>query len=119
MNWVQALPENELAQGQRKVVKIGKQAILLLQHANQIYAMDNACPHLKLPLKGGEITADGAIVCPWHHSAFDLQSGDVKIWCPWPPGIGPVLGKISQPHALTIFPTRVQEGSIWVALPDS
>jgi nitrite reductase/ring-hydroxylating ferredoxin subunit len=119
MNWVQALPENELPQGQRKVIKIGKQAILLLHHANQIYAMDNACPHLKLPMEKGKITEDGAIVCPWHRSVFDLRSGAVKTWSPWPPGIGAVLGKISQEQALTVFPTRVQEGSIWVALPES
>jgi nitrite reductase/ring-hydroxylating ferredoxin subunit len=119
VNWVKALPENELAQGNRRVVKIGEQAILFIHHANQIHAVANACPHIKLPLKGGEITEDGAIVCPWHHSAFDLRSGDVKVWTPWPPGIGPLLGKISQPKALTVFPTRVQEGSIWVALPES
>lgn len=119
MNWVKALPENELSQGDRQVVKIGQEAILLINHNNKIHAVSNKCPHVKLPLKKGEITADGAIVCPWHHSTFDLQSGNVREWCTWPPGVGSILGKISQQKTLTVFPTRLQEGSIWVALPES
>jgi nitrite reductase/ring-hydroxylating ferredoxin subunit len=119
VNWFKALPENELPQGNRQVIKIGQQAILFINHNNQIHAVSNKCPHVKLPLAKGEITNDGAIVCPWHHSTFDLQSGNVKAWCTWPPGVGAILGKISQQKALTVFPTRLQEGSIWVALPES
>ncbi len=66
------------------MVKVGKRNILLLNHENQLYAVDNICPHLKMPLKNGKITESGAIVCGFHRSAFDLQTGEVKDWCPWP-----------------------------------
>lgn len=102
----------------RKVLKVDNRAILLLHHEGQIYAMENACPHMRLPLQGGKITEDNAIVCPWHHSAFDLQSGDVKDWSPWPPGVERVLAKVSKEKALTVFPTRLEEGSIWVGLEE-
>ena len=80
----------------------------------QLHALDNACPHLKLPLQKGKITEDGAIVCPWHRSAFDLATGSVKAWCTWPPVMGKVMGAISQESAVSVFPVRVEEGSIWI-----
>jgi nitrite reductase/ring-hydroxylating ferredoxin subunit len=118
MTWVKVLAQDELPQNARKVVKVDNRAILLLHHDRQIYAMENLCPHMKLPLKGGKITEDHAIVCPWHHSAFDLQTGDVKDWSPWPPGVGKVLAIVSKEKALAVFPTRVEEGSIWVGLEE-
>jgi nitrite reductase/ring-hydroxylating ferredoxin subunit len=118
MNWVKVLAQEELPTDARKVVKVDNRAILLLHHGKQIYAMENACPHMRLPLQGGKITEDNAIVCPWHHSAFDLLSGDVKDWSPWPPGVGKALGLVFKEKALTVFPTRVEEGSIWVDLEE-
>jgi len=118
MNWVKALLQDELLEGERRVVKIGERSILLIHHKGQVYAMESACPHMRLPLKGGKLTENGAIVCPWHHSAFDLRSGDVKEWSPWPPGVGRMLGAISREKALPVFPTKVEEGSIWVGLEE-
>jgi nitrite reductase/ring-hydroxylating ferredoxin subunit len=114
MSWIKVLPVDSLPQGTRQVVKVGKRNILLLYHNSQLIAVDNTCPHLKLPLKNGEITEDGAIVCPWHHSAFDLCTGDVKEWSPWPPVVGKALGMISRSKTLSVFPVRVEEESIWV-----
>ena len=116
MNWVKVLAQDELSQDTQKVVKVDDRTILLVHHDGQIYAVENACPHLKLPLKGGKVTADHAIVCPWHRSGFDLRSGNVKEWCPWPPGVGKVLGMVAKEKALTVFSTRVEDGSIWVSL---
>jgi nitrite reductase/ring-hydroxylating ferredoxin subunit len=114
MGWTKVLEVEALSPGARQVVKVGDRAILLLNHEGQYHAVDNACPHLKLSLKKGKITPDGAIVCPWHRSAFDLCTGNAKEWTPWPPGVGKVLGVISKEKALPVFPTRVEEGSIWV-----
>jgi nitrite reductase/ring-hydroxylating ferredoxin subunit len=116
MNWVKVLAENELPQDARKVVKVEQRAILLLHHNNQIYAVENSCPHLKLPLQKGKITDDGAIVCPFHRSVFDLSTGNPKEWSPFPPGVGKLMGMISKEKALSVFSTRVEEGSIWVEI---
>jgi nitrite reductase/ring-hydroxylating ferredoxin subunit len=98
------------------VVKVEQRKILLIHHNNQVFAVENSCPHLKLPLQKGKITDDGAIVCPFHRSAFDLCTGNSQDWTPFPPGIGKVMGMISKEKALAVFPTRVEEGSIWVSL---
>jgi|SRR5579883_1252736 nitrite reductase/ring-hydroxylating ferredoxin subunit len=114
MSWIKVLSQNELPANERKVVKVDQHTILLVHHNNQIYAVENSCPHLGLPMKKGKITDDGAIICPFHRSAFDLSTGNIKEWSPWPPGIGKLVGMISKEKALSVFPTRVEEGSIWV-----
>jgi nitrite reductase/ring-hydroxylating ferredoxin subunit len=113
MNWNKVLNESELPDGSRQVVKIGQLAVLLLRHDNKIHAVNNKCPHLGLPLQKGSIT-DDALVCPWHKSGFDLNTGDVKAWSPWPPGLGKLLGCIKKETAMTVYPTKVEDGSIWV-----
>lgn len=114
MSWVKVLPVESLPEEGRQVVKVGQQKILLLYHDSKLMAINNICPHLKLPLKKGKITEDGAIVCPWHHSAFDLCTGEVKEWCPWPPVVGKALSMISGSKALSVFPVRIEDESIWV-----
>ena len=113
MEWIEAILEDELAEGERKVLRVEGYSILLIRHKGQIYAIESACPHMRLPLKGGKVH-DHTITCPWHRSAFDLDSGDVKDWSPWPPAVGRVLSAISREKALPVFPTKVEQGKIWV-----
>ncbi len=118
MSWTKVLSVEALSDGARQVIKVGDKSILLLNHSSQIYAIDNACPHLKLSMKKGRVTEDGAIICPWHHSAFDLRTGNVKEWTPWPPVVGKALGMISSQKAMAVFPVRVEEENIWVDVAD-
>ncbi|MBI1878652.1 MAG: Rieske (2Fe-2S) protein [Chloroflexi bacterium] len=118
MSWTKVLPQHELPAGARKVVRVGQQVILLIHHNDRIYAVDNRCPHLRLPLQKGQITGDNAIICPWHHSAFDLETGDVKAWSPWPPGVGRLVAVLSREKALPVFPTKVENGGIWINLKE-
>ncbi len=116
MSWIKVIPQDELPANQRKVVKVEQRNILLINHNNQVFAVENSCPHLKLPLQKGKITDDGALVCPFHRSAFDLATGNPTTWTPFPPGIGKVLALISPEKGLSVFPTRVEEGNIWVSV---
>jgi nitrite reductase/ring-hydroxylating ferredoxin subunit len=65
-------------------------------------------------LELGRLTDDCGIVCPWHRSGFDLATGDVKAWAPWPPGLGVVLGATSRQKVLPTYPVKVEDGSVWV-----
>jgi len=80
MSWTKVLSVDSLAPGARQVVKVGENSILLINNNGQFHAVGNRCPHLKLSMTKGKITEDGAIVCPWHRSSFDLCSGAVKDW---------------------------------------
>jgi nitrite reductase/ring-hydroxylating ferredoxin subunit len=81
--------------------------------------MDNKCPHMGAALEQGKVTEDGTLVCPRHRSEFDLRTGEVKKWAPWPPAVGRVLGSISRERPLPVYPTRIDQGSIWVGTEDS
>ncbi|MCP6761449.1 MAG: Rieske (2Fe-2S) protein [Fischerella sp. CENA71] len=113
MSWTKVLASDALSPGARQVVTVGSRKILLVNHEGQFYAVDNACPHLKLSLKKGKIL-DGAIVCPWHRSAFDLSTGDAKEWITWPPVVSKAMGMVSQEKQLPVYPVRVEDGSILV-----
>ncbi|MGF1588289.1 MAG: Rieske (2Fe-2S) protein [Pleurocapsa sp.] len=116
MVWTKALAVDALGTGTRQVVKLEQRSLLLLNESGNIYAVDSICPHLKLPLKKAKVTADAAIVCPWHRSEFDLATGNVKTWCPFPPVVGSLFGKISSEKTLGVFPTKVEDGQILVDL---
>lgn len=118
MSWTKALESDKLRPGDRKVVQVKDQPVLLIHHQGEVFATEASCPHMGLPLQIGRISADYTLHCPWHHSAFDLRNGDVKEWAPWPPGIGPMLGKLRRERALQVWPTKIEEGHIWVSLDD-
>ena len=117
MSWVRAVSADLFPEGARKTVEIKGHTILIIHEEGRIYALVSACPHMRLPLKRGKVQA-GTITCPWHHSAFDLETGDVKEWSPWPPGVGKMLGALSREKALAVFPTKVEDGSVWVNVHD-
>ena len=114
MNWLKALNLNELPEGQKRVVNIANHQVLLINHQKNIYAVKNKCPHLNLPLQKATISADNALVCPWHRSAFDLSTGDVKDWSPWPPMLGKLLGCLSREKALKTFRTKIENEEILI-----
>jgi nitrite reductase/ring-hydroxylating ferredoxin subunit len=116
MAWKAAINLSQLQQNDRETVVVDGQKILLIWHDGQVHAVQSQCPHLKLPLAKGKITEDCALVCPFHKSAFDLKTGAVKCWSTWPPAVGALLGKISKPKNLRIYPTRVDKGQIFVEL---
>lgn len=119
MSWTNVLAVNELPVGSRQVVKTGNHNLLLLNHNGQLYAVKNSCPHLKISLKKAKINEDGDLVCPMHRSAFDLKTGAVKEWTPWPPLVGKAMAMISSEKALSVFDVKTEDGSIWVDLTDS
>ncbi len=118
MTWIKVLSQAELPEGARQLVDAGGQDVLLLHHGGHIYAVANRCPHLGASLARGEVTEDGAIVCPRHRSAFDLGTGAVKDWSPWPPAVGRVLGAVRQEQSLPVYPTKVEGGEIWVRVEE-
>ncbi|HEU5139941.1 MAG TPA: Rieske (2Fe-2S) protein [Bacillales bacterium] len=81
-----------------KVVKGGKHGIAVLYHEDEVYAVDNRCPHMGFPLHQGSL-CDGILTCHWHHARFDVKSGGTLD--PWA-------------DDATTYPVEVKEGEVWI-----
>jgi nitrite reductase/ring-hydroxylating ferredoxin subunit len=54
--------------------------VLLCWHEEQVFALDNRCPHMGFPLSKGSLH-DGLLTCHWHHARFDVCSGSAfDLW---------------------------------------
>ncbi|BAZ50599.1 Rieske [2Fe-2S] domain-containing protein [Nostoc sp. NIES-4103] len=82
------------------LVRSEKHTIALFYSDNQVYAIDNRCPHMGFPLHGSTCK-DGIVTCPWHYARFDLASGGTfDSWADDVPS----------------FPVEIRDGDVWVNL---
>ena len=121
LDWLRVLPEAELPIGEQRVIERDDFDLLLIRTNKAIYALNNACPHLNLPLNESEIIEPEVIVCRWHESHFDLRTGEVRVWCAalnpdgTPKGYE-FLGNVSKNRRpLRPLPARISDGYVWVA----
>ncbi|MEM4362660.1 MAG: non-heme iron oxygenase ferredoxin subunit [Candidatus Caldarchaeum sp.] len=68
--------DEELAEGDTKVVENEGVQILVLRHMGSLYAVSNICTHEYAELVNG-LVFDKTITCPVHLSRFRLDNGDV------------------------------------------
>jgi nitrite reductase/ring-hydroxylating ferredoxin subunit len=54
------------------VVGVGRYAV---GNNGAYFAVTRRCRHLGADLAGGTIDENGCLVCPWHQSAYDVQTG--------------------------------------------
>jgi nitrite reductase/ring-hydroxylating ferredoxin subunit len=65
---------DELPPGSLRKVQVGDEEIALAHCDGGVYAVQNACIHLKGPLGEGEL--DGCVLtCPWHGWQYDVRTG--------------------------------------------
>ncbi|MGD2104553.1 MAG: Rieske (2Fe-2S) protein [Anaerolineae bacterium] len=119
MGWVKGLPLDNLLPGERRVLNVAGREVLLINHEGEIYATGSRCPHMHAKLKDGEVTEDDTIVCPRHHSVFDLETGAVEDWVPWPPVVGRALGAVSEKTGLPVYATKVEDGTVWIEIEET
>ena len=71
---VRAASLAELRAAGRLVVHVDRHALCLFADGDEVYAVDNRCPHMGFPLHRGTL-CDGILTCHWHHARFDLSTG--------------------------------------------
>jgi len=92
--------EDDLQEGSLLGVDVDGQRIVLAKLRGEIYALGAVCTHRGADLSEGVIEG-GMIRCPWHHSGFDIKTGEaVK-----PPARDP------EP----VYDVKVEDGQIWVS----
>ena len=63
--------------GPGSVRGVGPWAVLNID--GRRYAVSRRCRHLRADLAGGHVDEDGCLVCPWHHSAYDVTNGHMVV----------------------------------------
>jgi nitrite reductase/ring-hydroxylating ferredoxin subunit len=71
---VRAASLAELRASGRVVVHVDRHTLCLIADGDEVYAVDNRCPHMGFPLHRGTL-CDGILTCHWHHARFDLSTG--------------------------------------------
>lgn len=76
-NWIVVGHLNDIARRGSRCVKGPRFAIALFRTADdQVYAIEDNCPHKNGPLSQG-IVHDGCVTCPLHNWVINLKSGEV------------------------------------------
>jgi 3-phenylpropionate/trans-cinnamate dioxygenase ferredoxin subunit len=101
-DFIAVLDRAELADGDSRAVQIRGQSVLICRSGEQFYAIANRCTHQQRELEGGRVRGH-FIACPVHGVRFDLRSGKP-------------LGSLTQ-VAVTVYPLRLVDGRIEVAVP--
>ncbi|MCB0224835.1 MAG: Rieske (2Fe-2S) protein, partial [Anaerolineae bacterium] len=73
-NYVFAAKLSEVQNAGCTAVHVNGHTVALFAHNDQVYAVDNRCPHMGFPLDKGTVK-DGILTCYWHYARFDLASG--------------------------------------------
>jgi nitrite reductase/ring-hydroxylating ferredoxin subunit/uncharacterized membrane protein len=97
-DWTPVMPVTEL-DGRPRRVEIDGVGVVLHRDGDNVLAVGEYCPHLGAPMSDGWVDR-GLVVCPWHGSRFECQSGDV------------LKGPATAP--LPSYPTRIRDGVVEV-----
>lgn len=93
----------ELKDGEMKIVHIDNHDLLLVKRGHDFYLTGAHCPHYGAPLDKGILNGD-RIVCPWHHSCFNIKTGALEE----PPSL----------HSLNKADIEVQGKDLVVRIPE-
>ena len=112
VRWIRITSPQNVPPREGRAVLLGDREIALfnlgpsteLGAGDRFLATDNQCPHKGGPLCDGIVTGS-SVVCPLHAWKVNLQNGEVE---------RPANAK---EHCVTTYPTRVDEGVVWIGLP--
>ncbi len=104
--WSPLAPLDDVPERTLQQRYLGDVSVLLYRQGDRVSALSAKCSHLSGPLGEGTLLEGGGdpcVVCPWHGSVFEIETGEV------------VHGPATAPQHR--FRTRVVDGMIEVSLP--
>jgi nitrite reductase/ring-hydroxylating ferredoxin subunit len=95
--------------------------LVLVKTGGAVYAVENRCPHVGVPIGRGKIE-HGQIVCPFHGSRFNLATGENVDWVSGIAGVkipdwsSALLSFGKKPQPIRTFPVTVEGQDVYVEL---
>ncbi len=93
--------EEEIPEGERKIVEIDGLSVGIFRHQGSWYAVRNYCLHRAGPVCTGSLEGN-TLTCPWHGYQYDLTTGTLLI---------------DPTAALEMYPVEAREGEVRVRFP--
>jgi len=100
-DWTPITKVENIPTREGRAITVGDQEIAIFHLEDRYLTISNKCPHKGGPLCDG-IVSGTTVVCPLHGRRFDLETGM------------PV--RASEPACVATFPTRVEDGVIFIDL---
>ena len=102
--WYVAAWDHEITTDLQQVVVLGEKICMYRTSKNEVIALEDACPHRKLPLSKGRIKDDN-LECGYHGLTFDCAGQ-----CVWAPG----GGRIPSNAKVRTYPVHEKYGLVWI-----
>ena len=102
--WYVAAWGDEVTGELRQIRVLGEKICVYRTSASEVIALEDACPHRKLPLSKGRIRDDN-VECGYHGLTFDCAGQ-----CVWAPG----GGSIPSDAKVRAYPVHEKYGLVWI-----
>jgi phenylpropionate dioxygenase-like ring-hydroxylating dioxygenase large terminal subunit len=102
--WYVAAWSSEIGDGLHPVTLLGEPVVLYRKPGGAAVALEDACPHRKLPLSMGRLQ-DGLIECGYHGLTFDCAGSCVR---------APGMTKTPPAARVRSYPVEERYGLVWI-----
>ena len=102
--WYVAAWDHEITDALRQIMVLGEKICVYRNSKSEVIALEDACPHRKMPLSKGRLKND-QVECGYHGLTFDCAGK-----CVWAPGAGRIPSNANV-HA---YPIHEKYGLVWI-----
>ncbi|MEL7939516.1 MULTISPECIES: aromatic ring-hydroxylating dioxygenase subunit alpha [Pseudomonas] len=107
--WYVAAWDSEVQQALHATTLLGEALVLYRKADGAVVALEDACPHRKLPLSMGRLQGD-TVECGYHGLTFDCSGACVKAAC---------VSHIPSAARVRSYPVHERYGLVWVWMGDA
>jgi nitrite reductase/ring-hydroxylating ferredoxin subunit len=121
MTTISVATSSQVKEGEILAVKFENKKAMLSRIDGTVYAVENKCPHLGMPLAKGKV-CNNAVTCRWHGATFDLKTGENIKWVdsfvgvPLPEASHKLLSLGKQPQGLKTFTVKEQDDEVSILI---
>ena len=102
--WYVAAWDHEIDASLKQIIVLNEKICIYRNSLGEVIALEDACPHRKLPLSKGRLKGDH-LECGYHGLTFDCAGK-----CVWAPG----TGRIPSNANVQAYPCHEKYGLVWI-----